>query len=191
MEPFKKKSYLGLDCRATIVNLIFLFLLIQSSLAASGNLKFSVSLDKNEYKPKDPINVTFKLENKGKEPIYVNKRFYLSSENMPKEKRDVFLIVTSASGAKLPCKFSYETGIPKSDYFELLGTEKEVVSEYKRDLRGYFDFNEPGVYKIIAVYQNVFGEEIGLDTCRDKITSSAISFKLIRQDSHKEKSEKK
>jgi len=180
MEPFKKKSYLGLDCRATIVNLIFLFLLIQSSLAASGNLKFSVSLDKNEYKPKDPINVTFKLENEGKEPVYVNKRFYLSSENMPKERRDVFLIVTSPSGAKLPCKFSYETGIPKSDYFELLQPGREVVSEYPRNLRGYFDFNEEGTYKVVAVYENIYGKEIGLDAFKDKITSTPVMIKIVK-----------
>lgn len=192
MNSLKNKGYyFRLVNLIVVFSLIFLCLAYQACLAASSTLKFSISFDKSEYKLDEPINVSFKLENKGKTPVYVNKRFYLGSESMPKEERDVFLIVTSPSGAKLPCKFSYEIGFPKSDYFELLGSDKEVVSEYKRDLRGYFDFNESGVYKIIAVYQNVYGEEIGLDTFKEKITSSVLSFKIIKPDSDKEKSEKK
>jgi hypothetical protein len=162
-----------------VFSLIFLCLAYQACLAASGTLKFSISLDKSEYKPDEPINVSFKLENKGKTAVYVNKRFYLGSETMPKEQRDVFLIVTSPSGAKLPCKFSYATGFPKSDYFELLEPGKEVV-EYPRNLRGYFDFNEPGVYKVVAVYQNIFGKEIGLDVFGEKLTSEPVYLKVIK-----------
>lgn len=152
-------------------------------VAASSDLKFSLILDKSEYKAGEPVNATFKLENKGKNPVYVNKRFYLGSEQMPKDKKEVYLTVTSPSGAKLPCKFSYETGLPKTEYFELLEAGEEVTSEWKRDLRGYFDFSEPGEYKVVAVYQNIYGREIGLDTARDKLTAAPVSFKVINPDS--------
>lgn len=163
----------------------------QVCFAAPDSLKLSVLLDKSEYRQEEPINALFKLENKSKMPIYVNKRFYLSSENMPKEKKDLFLIVTSPSGAKLPCKFSYETGFPKSDYFVLLEPGKEVVSEYPRNLRGYFDFDGPGTYKVAAVYENVYGKEIGLDAFKDKIRSTAVSLRIVKPDSDKERLEKK
>lgn len=176
-----KGYYFRLVNLIAIFSLIFLCLAYQTCLAASGTLKFSISLDKSEYKPDEPINVSFKLDNKGKAPVYVNKRFYLGSESMPKEQRDVFLIITSPSGAKLPCKFSYEPGLPKSDYFELLEPGKEVASEWKRDLRGYFDFSEPGTYKVVAVYENVYGKEIGLDVFREKLTSEPVYFKIIKE----------
>lgn len=178
MPAFSKGNYLRL-LKLTCA-FVFLLFFSQVCFAKAANLKFSILLDKAEYKEQEPINATFKLENKGKGPVYVNKRFYLGSEDMPKEKRDLFLIITYPSGTKLPCKFSYETGFPKSDYFELLKPGAGVVSEYPRNLRGYFDFNEPGAYKVVAVYENVYGKEIGLDTFKDKITSSAISFKIIK-----------
>lgn len=167
---------------------VSLLILNGQCLAASSGLKFSLILDKNEYKIGEAVNATFKLENKGKNPVYVNKRFFLSSEEKPKEKRDVFLTITSTSGAKLPCNFSYETGLPKTDYFELLEPGKEVTSEWKRDLRGYFDFAEPGTYKVVAVYQNAYGREIGLDAFKDKVVSEPVLFKVSSPDSNKSKS---
>lgn len=176
MGTLKNKGYLGL---INLTGLIFLCFVYQVCLAASSTLEFSIAFDKSEYKPDEPVNVSFKLENKGNTPVYINKRFYLGSEGMPRAGKDVFLIVTSPSGKKLPCKFSYETGIPKSDYFELLAPGKKAASEWKRDLRGYFDFKEPGVYKVVAVYQNIFGKEIGLDAFGERLASGPVSFKMI------------
>jgi len=160
---------------------VFLLFFSQVCFAKAANLKFSILLDKSEYKGQEPINVTFKLENKGKEAVWVNKRFHLNSENVANVHRgEVVLNVTSPSGKEVPCKFSYETGFPKSDYFELLEPAKVVVSEYPRNLRGYFDFNEPGVYKVVGVYQNIFGKEIGLDVFGEKLTSEPVYLKVIK-----------
>jgi hypothetical protein len=162
--------------------LVLFFFFSQICFAKILNLKFSILLEKSAYKWEEPINVTFKLENKGKEPEFVNKRFYLNSEDIAKERRgEVVLKVISPSGKELPCKFSYETGLPKSDYFELLEPSKEIISEYPRNLRGYFSFEEPGVYKVAAVYQNIFGKEIGLDVFKDKLSSDSVSFKIIKE----------
>ena len=149
------------------------------SWAESAKMLFSISLEQNECKSDEPIYVTFKLQNKDKRGVYVNKRFYLGSEEMPKEKREVFLIVSSPSSTKLICKYLYETGLPKSEYFELLEPQKEVISEFKRDLRAYFDFAESGTYQIVAVYQNVYGKEIGLDTFTDKVISKPVLLKIL------------
>lgn len=180
MRLSKNKNSLRLTSLVASISLSFLCFLAPACFAAVSNLKLSIVLDKSEYNPDEPINVNFKLENKGKDAVYVNKRFYLGSEDMSKEGRELFLIVTPPSGKKLPCKFSYETGFPKSDYFVLLEPGKEEVCEYPRNLRGYFDFNELGAYKVVAVYENVYGKEIGLDTFKEKIESMAVSFKVVK-----------
>lgn len=156
------------------------FLCIPYSSAAGVNLKFSIILDKAEYQLNEPINATFKLENEGEQQVYINKRFYLSSEAVPNEEREVYLIVISPKEEKLPCKFSYETGLPKSDYFELLFPGKDVFSEFPRNLSGYFDLTEPGEYKFTAVYQNVFGQELGLDVFKEKLVSNPVLFKIVK-----------
>lgn len=158
---------------------LFLLGLLSEVLAAGGPLQFSIVLEKEEFKSDDPIEVALKLENKGKAPVYINKRFYIAGEDSPKERRDVFLIVTSPSGKKLPCKFSYPTGYPKSDYFQILEPGQEAASERKLNLKGYFDFSETGPYKVVAVYENVFGKEIGLDTFRERLASAPVTLKII------------
>ncbi|MFH0839265.1 MAG: hypothetical protein V1893_03675 [Candidatus Omnitrophota bacterium] len=139
-----------------------------------------ILVDKTEYKSSEPIYITFSLKNNTDKPIYVNKRFYLSSETVPPDDREIYLEVTGPSGEKLPCTYSYPTGFPKCDYFELLEPAKEVVSE-KRNLAYYFDFKQPGSYTIVAVYQNVFGSEIGIDAYKERLVSQAVVLTITQQ----------
>jgi len=157
-----------------------LFLSCQhSDAAAEKGLELSISLDKSEYKKNEPININFKLENKTKKPIYANKRFYINSEESAAGQREIYLSVTSPSGEKLPCKISYETGMPKSDYFALLNPGEEVSAEYNRNIAYYFDFTQPGTYAITAVYQNIYGGEIGIDAFKEKIISKPLKIKIV------------
>ena len=48
--------------------------------------------------------MTLTLKNNSKRPIYINKRFYVNKEDSSKEKREVYFILTSSSGGKLPYK---------------------------------------------------------------------------------------
>ena len=176
------RSWMRASC---YIILSFVGLVSCFSMACSAQpplkMDFSIVLEKSECKLQEPIYANFKLENKGTAAAYVNKRFYLGSEESPKDKKEVFLIITSPSSTKLFCKYSYETGLPKSEYFELLQPGKEVSSEFKRDLRSYFDFTETGVYQIVAVYQNVYGKELGLDVFADKVISKPVSLKILPQ----------
>lgn len=155
------------------------------SLAATASPKggqsdivFTATLDKNEYAAEEPINLTFVLKNKGKSPGYANKRFYFGSEEAPKNQKEVYAIIASPSGQKLPYKFPYETGYPKSDYFVLLEAGQEIKSEYPRNLRGNFEFTEPGAYTVTAFYQNTFGRELGLDVFGGKLAAEPVKFEI-------------
>jgi len=179
MPSFTRKSYLRLFKLTGVF--IFLLLFSQLCFAKTAGLKFNIKLDKTEYKEQEPVNATFELENKGQQSVLVNKRFNLNSAGGAKQYQgEVTLILTLPSGKEVPCKFSYEAGLPKTDYFELLQPGKKAASEYPRNLRGYFSFEEPGVYKIEAVYQNIFGKEIGLDVFIDKLSSEPVSFKITK-----------
>lgn len=155
---------------------IGIFSALPQSLAASSDVVFTVTLDKGEYVAEEPIDATFVLKNKGKEAVYVNKRFYFGSEEAPRNQKEVYVTITSPSGQKLPYKFSYETGYPKTDYFTLLEPGQEVKAEYPRNLRGNFEFTDPGTYTATAVYQNTFGRELGLDVFQEKLTAEPVKF---------------
>ncbi len=145
------------------------------------DMELTISCEKAEdFKAQDPIQITFKLKNTGNAPVYVNKRFFLGPEEGLINDREVFLSVTSPLGQKLPYKFSYKTGFPKTDYFALLKPGEEAVSEYPRNINGSFEFNEPGEYKITATYQNTYGSEIGLGVFKDKLASNTIVVKIIK-----------
>ena len=143
-------------------------------------LEFHASFDKTSYTRNDPLLVTFTLKNAGKQPVWVNTRFYLSSQSAPDDDRDVSLILTSPSGKEIPCTFSYPTGFPKSDYFKLLQPGEEAASEHPRDLRGFFDLKEAGTYTVRAVYQNVFGAELGLDAAKGPLRSEPVAFAVTQ-----------
>ncbi len=164
---------------------IGVFALPLPSLAAPASPKggqsdivFTATLDKTEYTAEEPINFTFALKNQGssKNPIYVNKRFYFGSEEAPKNQKEVYVTITAPSGEKLPYKFPYETGYPKTDYFTLLEPGQEVKAEYPRNLRGNFEFKEEGVYTVTAVYQNTFGRELDLDAFQGRLTAEPVKF---------------
>ncbi|MCK5556942.1 MAG: hypothetical protein KAJ01_01095 [Candidatus Hydrogenedentes bacterium] len=171
----------------TILLLAVVFLLGYPGTAVArkktrGGLKFSISLDKTEYKKTDQIYVNFTLKNEGKKPVYVNKRFHINTEDSPKEEKEVYLIVTAPSGEKLTCREKpYDTGFPKTDYFVLLKRNEEAVSERKKRLKIYFDIKEPGTYTVAAVYKNVYGKEIGVEAFQGELKSDPVTMKIIEK----------
>lgn len=150
----------------------------QARPSTSSKLEFRASLDKSSYASGEPVMVSFALKNTGKQPVWVNTRFYLSAQSVPDEDREVFLILTSPSGKELPCIFSYPTGLPKSGYFTRLEPGQEAASEHPRDLRGFFELKDAGAYTVRAVYQNVFGVELGLDAFKGPVKSTPVTFTI-------------
>lgn len=141
--------------------------------ALHASLQFSLSFEPESrtYKLNDPIKVSFSLENSGKRPVWVNKRFYLTGE--------VTLTVTGPTGEPLPCTFTSRSGFPKSEYFELLQPGQTVTSDSPSDLRNYFSFSKAGTYLIAGIYQNAFGREIGVDAFNGPIRSKPVSLTIV------------
>ncbi|MFH1752958.1 MAG: hypothetical protein ABH875_02135 [Candidatus Omnitrophota bacterium] len=151
-------------------------------LYAAGSVELIVFADKDEYTLGEPISLTFKLKNKGKDPVYVNNRMYLSSKEAPADQKDIYLSVISPEGEELAYKTSYETGLPRTDHFILLEPGGEIERERKQGIKHLFDFEKTGKYKITAVYQNVFGKEIGIDAFKEKIKSKPITIKIVEKE---------
>ena len=143
------------------------------------DLQFYLVFDKDEYKVGDSISIDFKLKNTGDKPIYVNKRFFVNSEDAEPGEREVTLSLIGPQGEELPFRRILDTGFPKTDYFVLLEPGAEATPKRKKNLKAYFDLKDPGEYKIIAVYQNTYGAEIGLDAFKDKITSEPMTIKIV------------
>jgi len=149
-----------------------------SPKGGQSDIVFTATLDKAEYTAEEPINLVFALKNQSKNPVYVNKRFYFGSEEAPRNQKEVYVTITAPSGEKLPYKFPYETGYPKTDYFTLLEPAQEVKADYPRNLRGNFEFKEEGTYTVTSVYQNTFGRELGLDVFQGKLTAEPVRFQI-------------
>ena len=147
-----------------------------SPKGGQSGIVFTATLDKTQYAPQEPVNLTFVLKNKGKSPVYVNKRFYFASQEAPKNQKEVYVMITAPSGKKLSFKSPHETGYPKMDYFTLLEPGQEVQSEYPRNLRENFEFDEEGVYSAVTVYQNTFGRELGLEVFGGKLAAEPVKF---------------
>ena len=147
--------------------------------AAAEGLKFVMELDKTEYVPADAISFEFRLENRGDDSVYVNNRFHVMGKESEAKDRDVFLEVTGPSGEKLPCKNTYTKGLPRIDLFSKLEKDESVSSKRPGKLKGYFELDSPGKYKVIAVYDNVYGGEIGLDTFTGKLPAEPVVFEII------------
>lgn len=164
---------------AVFASVLYLLFSQVNDVFAYRGLEISISFDRDEYRQSDPVYINFKIENKRKRPVYVNKRFYLNSEESPEKHREVYLTVQSPSGEELVCKASYETGLPKTDYFVLLKPDEETISDRKQNIKGYFDFKETGLYKITAIYQNIYGKEIGIDALKDMLISKPVTIRIV------------
>ena len=138
------------------------------------SVTLAIVLEKPEYALSGKIEIGFKLVNQGKEPLYVNKRFKLGSVQAAPGQRELILEVKAADGTPMEMKnLDYETGLPKSDYFELLQPGQEAAGERKWDLKDLMKLEKPGTYEITAVYQNTYGKELGLEVFQEKVAAAA------------------
>ena len=141
-------------------------------------LSLSFKEKKKEYSKLDPIYISLKLTNESNKGIYINKRFFVNSEDS--SQGEIYLSVISPPGEKLPCVIpSRNIGLPKTDYFMNLEPGQEVSSEREVDIKNYFDFSTPGEYKISAIYQNVYGEEIGINAYTNKVKSDIVIIEIV------------
>ena len=139
---------------------------------------FQLSLDKSTYARGESIRISFSLRNTGHQPAWVNKRMFVSGSQVTNEHREIFLRVSTSSGQSVDCERSFSAGLPRSDDFMLLEAGQEAVGEQPRDLRADCTLEHPGTYRIVAVYDNSFGSELGLETVKGPLTSPTVTFSV-------------
>ena len=163
----KKGPFVALGIAAALIHGL--------AVAEPADLVFSLVLEKEAYRLSDEIRIGFKLENRSKKPLYVNKRFKLGSFKADPDQREVVLEVKSVEAGPVEMKpVDYPTGLPKSEYFERLQPGQEAVSERDWDLKSLAKIERPGAYELTATYQNVFGKELGLEVFRRKLTTRVL-----------------
>lgn len=157
---------------------IALWSLFPGVVDARSDVTLGVSFDKDVYKRGEPIIISVTMTNTGTHPVWVNTRCYLAAAEVPVDRREVVLEITLPSGEPLQSTYTHVAGFPKSDDFQVLEPGEEFVSNEKRHLEGYFRLTEVGDYTVVAVYQNVYGQEIGLETFKGPVSSEPVSFTI-------------
>lgn len=92
------------------------------------------------------------LRNGGSAPLWVNQRLLVNTEHAPAESREVAIEITGPDGKKLPFLEKIRAGAAEAKHWKELkpGADKEI----KLELGRYFDFSQPGTYRVTAVYQD-------------------------------------
>jgi len=103
----------------------------------------------------------------------------LNSKESKPENRELYFIVTDSSGKETDRATSEKSSLPRTNQLKLIEPEEEVAAERKFNIKRAYDLKEPGTYKIQAVYQNVYGQEIGLDAYKGKVVSNKIEIKIL------------
>lgn len=114
----------------------------------TSDLKFAISIDKNEYREGEAIRCKMTLTNTSHQSLYVNKRFLV---NLPALQHDVYFDIVDTNGRKAPFGLLVNAGRPDRDNFEELDPEASVAKEI--DLARDFKI-DPGTYTVKAVYEN-------------------------------------
>ena len=146
--------------------------------AAEAPVQLQVATEQPAYHASEPVTVRLTLKNVSKTPVWVTTRFFVSSPEVAANRRDIYLEITAPSGERLPITFTHVTGFPKTDLFKELQPGEEITSEARPNLRYLADLKAPGQYQVVAVYENVFGPEIGLETFRGVVRSSVATFTI-------------
>jgi len=112
------------------------------------DVKFSISVDKNEYRSGEDIRCKMTLTNTSGKSLHLNKRFLV---NLSGQQHDVYFEIVDASGRKAPFGLLVNAGKPEKDDFEQLESQASV----EKSINLASDFKiDPGSYTVKATYEN-------------------------------------
>jgi hypothetical protein len=145
----------------------------------SPKVKLVLVMEKEEYRLSEPIELQFKLVNADTEPVFVNTRFKAGTPSAEAGQRELVVEVRQADGREVPSKIrDYPTGLPKTEDFHQLEPGGEFLHEKKWNLKDVFEITQPGIYRVTAIYENVYGAEIGLNAFRGPARAEK-TFKVV------------
>lgn len=126
---------------------------IMLMLAVSGNIKaqdlrFTIRLDKTNYKQDDPVKCTMTIKNIGKKDLVVNNRFLV---NLPVEPHEVSLVITDPDNRPVMFASVFRVSF-NNDKFITLHPGDSTSNTYT--LTDDFSLMQAGYYKVLAYYEN-------------------------------------
>ncbi len=116
----------------------------------SPDLKFTISLPKQEFKIGQPVRLQMKLENTSDHPVVINSRFLVNDAIGPHE---VVLQVFGPDLKTLPFLPAVRAAF-ESDVYETLAPHQAATTS--DDLAQDFDLSRPGECSVRAYYQNQY-----------------------------------
>ena len=133
----------------TLIILSMLFLLALNNIPeSSGNLKLSMAPDKKSYLAGEPVQVTFRLKNTGKEILTINN---LKDEDGAAQLFS--LTVYKDDGERIPAlSRGYMRQLPTDE--EMAAIAGGEVWERTIPLAGLYPPLEPGDYQVTGIYRN-------------------------------------
>lgn len=118
----------------------------------TANIVLSVRVEKTRFVVDETIVCTFMLTNSSAYPLWVNKRMVVNSVNAPACFRDMWIDIQNPRGQKLSYLARIRVGMPVFHHYVNLPPGNSVVRAF--ELSKYFDLTEPGLYAMIANYQD-------------------------------------
>jgi hypothetical protein len=117
------------------------------------DLLLFLRLDKKKVTPGELPEATVILSNEGRRELLVNARLLSVPEGSPDTIGEIIFSIDGPPGSLNLTVFSVNAGRAKVQDFARLMPGETLVKSY--DLRKYFRFTDPGVYKASVTYRNV------------------------------------
>ncbi|GEM_PF-3100106 len=138
----------------------------------AGRLDFRVSLPAGTFGRGELIPLTMRLQNASPRPVIVNKRFEVNDRKAAHAFREVFLRISGPDGRSVRFRLDIMIGFPGAEEFVELPPGGSVEST--SDLTSRFALDQPGAYKLTAVYeQDGRGPAV-----RARMRSNSLAFTL-------------
>ena len=140
-------------------------------MARRNELEFSLHTDQRRYAFDEPIYLTLRLTNRGKEPLTVNGRLGL---NRPRRAGDAW-IEWDDTPEEPRFAASVNIGPVKDAAFERLAPGKSCEKRFA--LRTYFQFTKGGEYRMHGIYRNEANPTEG-EVWTGELKSEPITFTM-------------
>ncbi len=139
-------------------------------------LRLTLSLDRNVYEQKQPIQAVLLLTNLGRDGLLVNARMALNTQSDPGIVRDLYVVIKTPSGEEANMAVKIDMVFLADEYFEILKPGSSLQANC--DLYDYYLMDAVGTYSVYGVYENHFNPSDGRSAWKGILQSNTVQFEI-------------